>query len=239
MNGRHRRNTLWTVIAAALLLAACAPQTDSAVCESSAVQSTQAQSAAAGSVSAESAEAVPSAAVAASAAERFLDPVADGATSRSVISLEGMQEGVTLTHVSSSIGVSLDYDAVRFSYEKAAKDAPTIAFRAISPDGAEPAAYLTIARTELTQAQFLADTGWQAQADECDTFTQQLDNETAQCRSYNTGTEPASPGVVEYYVSHDGRSYLIRRVCTMEAEEGYGARMEQLLDSLHFLAKKV
>ena len=140
-----------------------------------------------------------------------------------------------MTHVTSVTGVSLDYDADTFVYVPAAAEQDTLFFHSPYNTGDGTDIFLSIAQTDQTKEAFLADTRWQDEADEADTFTDTVGGQPAQCRSYNTGTTADALDVIEYYVSYAGRGYVIRRVCTQEAEEGFGARMASLLDTLVFL----
>ncbi len=235
---RYRAVGLFLAAGLCLVSAACGAQAPLSVSVSADAPSLAASQSQAAPAPAEKPAAEPETEAPAAAAESFLDPQPDGATSQTILSLEGQPEPMTLTHVSSVIGISVDYDADSFTCTRADADTKTLRFSSPYNTGGDSDIYLEFTRTDETLDDFLAEESWKEKADEADTFTQQLGGETAQCRSYNTGTDAASLDVIEYYVSHGGRNYRIRRVCTLEAEEGYGARMAQLLNTLQFLAKK-
>lgn len=165
----------------------------------------------------------------------YRDPVADGTVVPIVSWIEGEREEDDGLHLSSPLGVALDYDPECFDVASNGAEDGVLQLTGLYNNGTADVLF-TVERADGPFEDALTRL-LPAGAERIEEGSDTVGGRPAQCWHYAAGDQWNSPRGVVYGVECDGQGYLIGLRWYQAASEGYGARLAAMLETVCFLEK--
>lgn len=165
----------------------------------------------------------------------YRDPVADGAGTPIVSWIEGEQEEDDGLHLSSPLGVALDYDPECFDVASNGAEGGALQLTGLYNDGTADV-FFTV---ECVSGPFGEALPQQlpAGAEVVEEGSGTVGGQPAQYWLYEAGDRWNSPCGAVYGAEYGGQCYLIGLHWYQAASEGYGARLAAMLETVRFLER--
>lgn len=163
----------------------------------------------------------------------FRDPVADGAAVSIVTWIEGEEETDDGFHLSSPLGVALDYDPECFDVDSNGANDGVLQLTGLYNNGTADVFFTVEMSADPFEDEIAGQLPPGAQLAEDSSCT--VGGQPAQCWQYETGDQWNSPCGAVYSTAYNGRNYRLTLRWYRAASEGYGARLAGMLETLYFL----
>lgn len=157
-------------------------------------------------------------------------------TTTGILTIEGIEEEVKLNVVQDELGFTIGYDPEKFVYESDSQN-HVASFTAENPASEiYPNIFLSVSKSEFNKQETIDGLKLQA-------FTEQINQEDTKIgkdklpttKITMIGGEEYNSRIADYYVVEWNKEvYIVELDCYVEAQEGYGARLNMMLDTLQF-----